>query len=190
MVLSPSGRGAASVTSPMGLLGDMAIVVVVVVVVDDVDEGDSRLLEFASPGDSTFRGRRKDDGLLRKELDGGVRDMVKGAATRNVGDPGADDDIIVTFSDAGGGGGGGGGGTDGTDVTACTGGNRGGGNGRLWSCTRGTSAETRRESASSPALPTQSSLPAAAAMFVREAGGRECDRIALLRDIGRPLSSR
>lgn len=126
MVLSPSGRGAASVTSPMGLLGDMAIVVVVV----SVDDGDSRLLEFASPGDSTFRGRRKDDGLLRKELDGGVRDMVKGAATRNVGDPGADD-VVVTFSDAGGGGGGGGGGTDGTDVTACTGGNRGGGNGRL-----------------------------------------------------------
>lgn len=126
MVLSPSGRGAARVTSPIGLLGDNAIVVVVV----SVDDGDSRLLEFASLGDSTFCGRRKDDGLLRKELDGGVRDMVKGGATRGVGDPGADD-AVVTLSDAGGGGGGGGGGTDGTDVTACTGGNRGGGNGRL-----------------------------------------------------------
>lgn len=127
MVLSPSGRGAARLTSPMGLLGDNAIVVVVV----SVDDGDSRLLEFTSPGDSTFCGRRKDDGLLRKELDGGVRDMVRGGtATRDVGEPGADD-VVVTLSDAGGGGGGGGGGTDGTDVTACTGGNRGGGNGRL-----------------------------------------------------------
>lgn len=128
MILSPSGRGAARLTtSPTGLLGDNAIVVVVV----SVDDGDSRLLEFASPGDSTFCGRRKDDGLLRKELDSGVRGMVGDTAARNVGVPGADDTVVVTLSDNGGGGGGGGGGTDGTDVTGCTSGNRGGGNGRL-----------------------------------------------------------
>lgn len=119
MVLSPSGRGVARLTSPIGLLGDVAIVVIVV----SVDDGDSRLLEFASLGDvvSTFCGRRR-DGLLRKELDNGVRGMVMGA-TRGVGDPGTDCDP--------GDGGGGGGGTDGIDVTCGTGGNRGGGNGRL-----------------------------------------------------------
>lgn len=127
MVLSPSGRGATRLTSPTGLLGDNAMVVVVV----SVDDGDSRLLEFASPGDSTFCGRRKDDGLFRKELDSGVRGMVRGTAARNVGVPGADDTVVVTLSDTGGGGGGGGGGTDGTDVTGGTSGNRGGGNGRL-----------------------------------------------------------
>lgn len=116
MVLSPSGRGVARLTSPIGLLGVVAIVVIVV----SVDDGDSRLLEFASLGDvSTFCGRRR-DGLLRKELDNGVRGMVSGA-TRGVGDPGTDRDT---------GAGGGGGGTDGIVVT-CTSGNRGGGNGRL-----------------------------------------------------------
>lgn len=116
MVLSPSGRGVARLTSPIGLLGDVAIVVIVV----SVDEGDSKLLEFASLGDaSTFCERRR-DGLLRKELDNGVRGMVSGA-TRGVGDPGTDCDAE---------GGGGGGGTDGIDIT-CASGNRGGGNGRL-----------------------------------------------------------
>lgn len=119
MVLSPSGRGVARLTSPTGLLGVVAIVVIVVIVVS-VDDGDSRLLEFASLGDvSTFCGRRR-DGLLRKELDNGVRGIVSGA-TRSVGDPGTDCDVAD---------GGGGGGTDGIDVT-CTSGNRGGGNGRL-----------------------------------------------------------
>lgn len=126
MVLSPSGRGAARVTSPTGLLGDDAIVVVIVVI--SVDNGDNRLLEFASPGDdaSAFCGRRRDD-LLRKELDNEVRGIVRGA-TRNVGVPGADT-VLTLDCDADGGGGGGG--TDGTDVATCTSGNRGGGNGRL-----------------------------------------------------------
>jgi hypothetical protein len=160
MVLSPSGRGVARLTSPTGLLADddidddddddVVIVVVVVVVVIvavavavavvvavavavavivSVDDGDSRFLEFASLDDvSTFCGRRK-DGLLRKELDNGVRGMVRGAI-RDVGDVPATDAIVIT-PDCDAGGGGGGGGTVGTDAVTCTRGNRGGGNGRL-----------------------------------------------------------
>lgn len=103
----------AKLTSPSGLLVDEDVVVVVVVAVVSADNV-SRLLEFASLDVSTFCRRRR-AGLLRKELDNGVRGMVRGAI-RDVGVPGTD---AVTFDC---GGGGGGGGTDG---------NRGGGNGRV-----------------------------------------------------------
>lgn len=127
MVLSPSGRGVARLTSATGLLDDDNIVVVAVVIAS-TDDGDSRLLEFASLGDvSTFCARRR-DGLLRKELDSGVRGIVRGAIRDVGGVPGTGAVVITLDCDTGGGGGGG---VVGTDAVTCTRGNRGGGNGRL-----------------------------------------------------------
>lgn len=125
LILSPSGRGVARLTSPP-LGDDEIVVVIVVIVVVSADDGDNRLLEFVSTDNvSAFCARRKDD-LLRKELDNGVSGMVRGATRWDVGVPGSE--AVVTPPDCDGGGGGGG--TDGT-VAMCTTGNRGGGNGRL-----------------------------------------------------------